>query len=76
MSLNEVLERGQRVRLLSGEKGKMKTLSSHYGKSNSRKEKFGAPIYEGTFNITTVHEDQPQQRKHRRVIFNSDSFQE
>jgi hypothetical protein len=37
MSLNEVLERGQRVRLLSGEKriiiGKNETLSSHYGKS-------------------------------------------
>jgi hypothetical protein len=37
MSLNEVLERGQRVRLLSGEKGiiigKNETLSSHYGRS-------------------------------------------
>jgi hypothetical protein len=41
MSLNEVLERGQRVRLLSGEKGniigKNENLSSHYGRSNSRR---------------------------------------
>ena len=39
---------------------------------------FGAPIYGGTFNIniTTVPEDQPQQRKRRRVIFDSDSSQE
>jgi hypothetical protein len=35
-------------------------------------------IYGGTFNIniTTVPEDQPQQRKRRRVIFDSDSSQE
>ena len=39
---------------------------------------FEAPIYGGTFNIsiTTVPEDQPQQRKRRRVIFDSDSSQE
>ena len=39
---------------------------------------FEAPIYGGTFNIsiTTVHEDQPQQRKRRRVIFDSDSSKE
>jgi hypothetical protein len=39
---------------------------------------FGAPIYGGTFNIniTTVPEDQPQQRKRRRVIFDRDSSQE
>ena len=87
MSLSEVLERGQRVRLLSGEKGiiigKKKTLSSNYGRSNSRMEKFSLKqdtglIYGGTFNIniTTVPEDQSQQRKRRRVIFDSDSSQE